>query len=888
MNHNGTETRVRTARLVSPLEACVHDLVDEQCLRRPRSVAVQFKDRSLTYGELSCASNRVARVLASAGVRRGMRVGLFVERSIEMITALLGILKTGAAYVPVESAHGTSRLEYIAGEGGFTSLITNKEFVRRLPDTKCQVFALEDLLTAASDENADAFESAVESCDLAYIIYTSGSTGKPKGVQIEHRSVVNFLHSMQREPGLSASDVLLAVTTLAFDIAGLEILGPLSTGGRVVLVTRETGSTASALMQALESSGATVMQATPATWRLLLEAKWGGNPRLKALVGGVTLPVEMAHALLARTAEVWNLYGPTETTIWSSIYRVTGREQSVVPIGRPIDNTQLHILDGDRSPVPAGQAGELYIGGEGLARGYFNREDLTAERFVPDPFSTRPGARLYRTGDLARRDANGDICFLGRSDHQIKLRGFRIELGEIESLIAQYPGVRQCVVVLRDDQKEQKILVAYLVSESDVPVSSTKLRAHLAGRLPEYMWPAAFVRLAALPLTPNGKTDRANLPAPRFSDFQDLEGYLAPTTTAQRKLAAMWQDILGVAPIGIRTSFFELGGHSLLAARLFMNIRAKFGKDLPTSTLFQAPTIEELAKALAGGLVNEHRNLVPIQTSGTKPPFFCVHGGLGGSLFLNPLASYLDKDQPVYALESDGLDGQPFRYRTIEEMASSYIQQIKRVQPLGPYYLGGYCLGGVVAFEIAQQLVRNGDHVGFLGQFSAPLFYNSRNALPNNSKPKRVSPSVRSVLRHMRRRLRYFRNAIQTQIATLGYGVFHALERPVPQRMRTMYVVRSLTRMEQSYIPKPYQGTVHAFYAREGGFSDPYRGWAGLAKKHEIHVIGDSEVNARRAIMDEPLVRQLAAELSECLAAEVECEGGQIDSPLACIDVTNG
>src|SRR5271166_3232546 len=457
-----TEWRDRDSRLQDQNLLCVHQLFQDAVFRNPNAVAVQFHDGTLSYAELDSRSNQLGHFLRKRGIGPDVLVGLLVERSLEMVVGLLGILKAGGAYVPLDPAYPRDRIKYVLDDARIKLLLTQAPLLPSIPATSADVVRLDPDWHAFQREDCGPVAADVSPSNLAYVIYTSGSTGKPKGVQLEHRSVVNFLYAMRRAPGMTANDVLVAVTTLSFDIAVLEIYLPLLVGGRLVVASREATVDGRLLMKLLEQSGATIMQATPTAWRVLLESGWEGNPKLKVLVGGEGLPVDLARQLAMRCGSVWNMYGPTETTIWSSVYKVEGRDQKLVPIGTPIANTTFHILDANRHPV---EEGELCIGGDGLARGYFERDDLTAEKFVPDPFSASPGARLYRTGDLARRRSDGNVEFLGRIDHQVKIRGFRIELGEIEAVLEQHSGVSQAVVVAREDIPGDKRLVAYVVPE---------------------------------------------------------------------------------------------------------------------------------------------------------------------------------------------------------------------------------------------------------------------------------------------------------------------------------------------------------------------------------------------------------------------------------------
>ena len=424
-----------------PQDLCIHELLEAQAKRSPQAIAVEFAGRSLTYAELHCRANQLAHLLRKHGVQPEVLVAIYMERSLEMVVALLGILKAGGAYVPLDPSHGRDRVQYILDEAQPKALITHDSLLKSLPSTSADVICLDSAWRSLKGENTDPVASDVSASNRAYVIYTSGSTGRPKGVQIEHRSVVNFLCSMRREPGMSSDDVLVAVTTISFDIAALEIYLPLLTGAKLVVASREATYDGRLLKDLLKRSRATVMQATPATWRLLVEYGWQCDRKLKVLVGGDTLSPELARALVARCGQVWNMYGPTETTIWSSVYRLERLDEHLIPIGRPIANTTFYVLDDHRRMVPVGSEGELYIGGAGLARGYLNQPGLTAERFVCDPFDSRVGARMYRTGDLARHRQDGNLEFLGRLDHQVKVNGFRIELGEVEAVLEQHPRI---------------------------------------------------------------------------------------------------------------------------------------------------------------------------------------------------------------------------------------------------------------------------------------------------------------------------------------------------------------------------------------------------------------------------------------------------------------
>jgi amino acid adenylation domain-containing protein len=579
---------------------CMHHRFADRAQRSPDVVAIVCENLQMNYGELNVRADRFARRLRKMGVGPEVCVAICMKRSLEMVVGLLGILKAGGAYVPLDLAYPKDRLSFILQDSGAALLVTQDSLVRDVPelagtDADPRVICL-DIESAFDPETGTDSETVTAESDarsLAYILYTSGSTGLPKGVQISHSALENFLDSMQETPGFCASDVLLAVTTLCFDIAGLELWLPLITGGTVVIASAEVCRDAKSLAGLLAHSGATVMQATPATWRMLLDCGWEGNPGLKILCGGEAWGKNLAEALLLRSESVWNMYGPTETTVWSGVTQV--KTPGAPPLGWPIGNTKFYVLDRHLRPVPAGCCGELHISGSGLARGYRNRSDLTAEKFVPNPFSSEPGGRLYKTGDSVRYGFEGELHFVGRKDSQVKIRGFRVELAEIEAALKSHEKVREGVVLVREGDSGEKHLVAYTVSQPGARVSPEQLRMHLKQRLPVYMVPATFVELEKLPLTPNGKIDRKALPVPERRRAN--EGYEMPRTPAEEVLVEIWAKVLGLDRVGIHDNFFEIGGNSIHSIRIVALAReAGFLLDDRIRTLFENPTVAALAE----------------------------------------------------------------------------------------------------------------------------------------------------------------------------------------------------------------------------------------------------------------------------------------------------
>jgi amino acid adenylation domain-containing protein len=569
---------------------CAHQLLEASAIRAPGDPALTVGGETLSYGDLDRRANRLARLLQAQGVKPRDLVAFCLDRTEDIPVTMAAAFKAGAAYVPLDPTHPQDRLRYVVEDSQAACVVTLRRFASLFDESTTRLVILDaaqDALGALSD---DPLATVVDPDDLAYVIYTSGSTGRPKGVEVEHRNLVAFLDAMAREPGFRESDVLLTVTTPAFDISGLEIWLPLMKGARIVMASRVDVIDGSRLAELIRAHGVTVLQATPATWRLLLDAGWEGKADLKALCGGEAMPRDLAASLLGKVGELWNMYGPTETTIWSTLSRVVDAA-GPIPIGRPIANTRVRVLDAKGRQVPIGVVGELCIGGEGVARGYRNRPDLTSEKFVVlDPLGDGP-ERLYRTGDLARFQNDGQLVFIGRRDHQVKVRGYRIELGEIEAVLAACRGVRECTVIVREDAPGDQRLTAYVTADPNTAFDAEAAKAALRERLPEYMTPGVFVVLDALPLTPNGKIDRAALPRPAAARPSSAGQGVDLMNPDQRRVAQIWKDLLNVDHVGLNDNFFDLGGHSLLLVKLHARLKTEFAIDLPLVELFQRTTV---------------------------------------------------------------------------------------------------------------------------------------------------------------------------------------------------------------------------------------------------------------------------------------------------------
>jgi amino acid adenylation domain-containing protein len=623
----------------------LHGLFEAQAKRTPERLALSFENQNFTYGELDRRANLLARYLRRRGVGREVVVGLLIDRSPAMVISLLAILKAGGAYLPLDPEYPQQRLSYMMRDAGVKLVVSQRGLASKVAEPGIDVLCVDEEQEQIALENAGELEVEVGGEELAYIIYTSGSTGQPKGVMLAHRSVCNFMHTMRRRPGLVEDDVLLAVTTLSFDIAALELFLPLTVGARVHLVTRRVATDGEQLALALSDCGATVMQATPSTWRLLLAAGWKGDERLTILCGGEALTRELSETLLEKSASVWNMYGPTETTIWSAVSELES-SAGPVPLGLPIANTQCYILDELWQPVPLGVSGELYIGGDGLARGYFNRPELTAEKFIPDGFGKKAGGRLYSTGDLARYRPDGAIEYLGRVDQQVKVRGYRIELGEIETVLESHPTVEQSVVVVHESEEGAKRLVAYVVGAQGRAPRTSELASYVKENLPEYMVPASFVALDRLPLLPNGKVDRRSLPEPDLSRPELENAYVAPRNRTEEALAEVWSSVLGVSEVGIDDSFFELGGDSILSVQVVARAY-QHGIRVTPKQMFDHKTIRELAKEVSSAPVEAEDNLASVTTRMSQAPLTrAAREGAIPLSFAQQRLWFLDRLQP--------------------------------------------------------------------------------------------------------------------------------------------------------------------------------------------------------------------------------------------------
>ncbi|MEH2381686.1 MAG: amino acid adenylation domain-containing protein [Nostoc sp.] len=711
-----------------PENKCFHQLFEAQMEETPDAIAlnarsamsamgyayaVVFDKQQLTYRELNIRANQLAHHLQKLGVVPDVIVGICVELSLEMIVTLLGILKAGGAYLPLDPSLPQERLKFMLKDAQVSVLLTQEKLLKHFEDFSNPIICIDKDWATITEHSQENPTSCVTLDNLAYVIYTSGSTGNPKGVLLQHRGLSNLAASQIEVFNLQPSNHILQFASLSFDASIFEIVMALQTGATLYLANKESLLPGQPLLQLLREKAITHVTLPPAVLAVLPTESL---PALQTIIcAGESCTDDIVKRWWNSQRRFFNAYGPTEATVWSTIAEISTMSEKP-PIGRPIANTQIYILDKHLQPLPIGIAGELYISGEGLAQGYLNRPELTTEKFILNPFSDKNQARLYQTGDLARYRPDGNIEFLGRIDNQVKIRGFRIELSEIETVLSHHQSVQKAIVIAKDNLSDDKYLVAYIVPNVETQNFPSLLRKFLKEKLPEYMIPKAFVVLDSLPLTASGKVDRLALTeldsyASRLID----KTFIAPRTPTELTLAKIWAEVLNIERVGIYDNFFDLGGDSFLTVRLMKQIHKQFERELPLSSLFLNPTIESLASSLslkADSL--PWSPLVPIQTAGVNPPFFCVHPIFGVVFPYYELAHHLGKNQPFYGLQPIGLDGKSSPLTNIEDMAAHYIEALRSVQPKGPYFLGGWSFGGWVAFEMAQQLQKSGEEVALL------------------------------------------------------------------------------------------------------------------------------------------------------------------------------
>ncbi|MEE8523271.1 MAG: non-ribosomal peptide synthase/polyketide synthase [Thermoanaerobaculia bacterium] len=862
---------------------CLHELFEAQVARTPDAVAVVFEDavagrRALTFEELNRRANRLAHHLRDMGVGPEVLVGLYSERSLEMVVGLWAILKAGGAYLPLDPTHPPERLTFMLEDAGVSILLGQQGLVDELPHQAPLVVYLDDEAPASREDNLGAW---VDPDNLAYVIYTSGSTGRPKGVEITHLGLVNYLSWCTEAYEVALGQGSLVHSSLAFDLTVTSLFAPLLAGKTVRLVPEEGGP--EALATALRTgSDWSLLKITPAHLDLLshqLPAEEAAGRTRAFVIGGEALSAESLRFWQQHAPEsrLINEYGPTETVVGCCVYEVEpgSRLRGPVAIGRPIANARIHVLDRHLRPLPVGAVGELCIGGPAVARGYHHRPALTAEKFVADPCGDEPGARLYRTGDLARYRPTGELEFLGRRDQQVKIRGFRIELGEIEAVLLEHPAVREAVVCLHRPAPGDERLIAYLVADEEPDPG--ELRAALKRNLPDYMVPSTFLFLDRMPLAASGKVKRSALPPPEEISAVPEDRVEEPRDSLERELVRLWEEVLGRRPIGIREDFFDLGGHSLLGAHLIVEVQNRFGHELSLTALFQGPTVEAMAAALRQESAPSPPSiLVPLQPEGDHKPFFCVHAASGDVLCYRALAQELGTDQPFYGLQSPRLiadhPAAEEPWDSVEDIAQGYIDAIRTVQAEGPYFLGGWSFGGVVAFEMAQQLVAQGQRVDLVALLDTSAIPDGEpEGTDEIDEAGRVLAFFETYFRFSVDDLRQALPAIEPD-QRLAHIVEHWRQNGQVDRDFSVESMRHFLdihiaheRAARRYVRRPYPGQVTLFRARDQRrreAENPTMGWDQLAAGGvTVHAVA----GRHQEMIFPPLVESLARELKRCL-----------------------
>jgi amino acid adenylation domain-containing protein len=839
--------------LPSPEGLCVHELFERRAEETPAATAVVFEGGELTYAELNARANRLAHRLRALGVVPDARVAICAERTPEMVAGLLAVLKAGGAYVPLDPAYPEERLRWLLEDSAPVAVLAHGSLAARFAGAGVPVLELDAGSPAwAEGPETNPGRGALLPDHLAYVIHTSGSTGRPKGVMVTHRAVGRQAAAVRSGFGLRADDRVLQFASIAFDAAVEEIFGALLTGAALVLRSEAWLEGAHAFWGRCAENRVSVADLPTRFWQLLLDEPGAAVPECVRLlaIGGEAVEPAALRAWFGRDGyrpPLLNTYGPTETTVNATLGEVAGDPATWRSIGRPVANTRAYLLDAAGEPVPVKVAGELYLGGGQVARGYQDRPGLTAERFVPDPFAREPGARLYRTGDVGRWRPDGSIEFLGRTDFQVKIRGFRIELGEIEARLAEHAAVGDAVVLAREDVPGERRLVAYCVADEGLDVES--LRAHLAQRLPSYMVPVAFVRLDAFPATAGGKVDRRALPAPE-GDALAADAYEAPVGETEEVLAEIWAEVLGVERVGRHDSFFEIGGHSLLAVRVVSRMRQVLEAPVALAHLFSHPTIESFAARLAGA-DEQHRSdrAIAIRPTGSRPPVFLAYDGMGSTLYAQVLQRHIDAEIPVYALPSPSPSEPPLR--TVEAMAARLVRMILEVQPSGPYRLAGWSFGGVLSYEAAAQLIGRDETVEFVGMFDTPRPGGSAAAARAHAEsqdPRLDHALVLHALRTADTTADGGGAESDEEIAAAGDGDLETFVRKcredgllprhvtVAQARAVRDRLRSHQRAVREYSPPPLPVLLHQFPAGEGGLTDPTLGWGSFHPRGRLRV----------------------------------------------------
>ncbi len=869
-----------------PTELTFHELFEEQVVNTPNNSAVVFNGTKLTYFELNKKSNQLARLLRSKGVGPEKIVGLLVsDNTIEMVIGMIGVLKAGGAFLPIDSSFPKDRIEFIINDSDAVLLLTQGES-KEINSLGIECINLENQ-SVYSGEYSD-LEKINDPKNLVYVFYTSGSTGKPKGVQIEHTSIVNQIYGLEKRYSFNSSLRHILLAPFTFDPAVQQIFLPLTSGGTLFLVSKSTKHNLKELWEFILSNKIDIVNTVPSLMSVLLDQAGSRNGLhfRYIILAGETFSKNLYLRINEKlyVDKIINIYGPTEATINTTLYECNQKEiNNSIPIGKPLMNYNVLILDDQQNLVPVGTGGEICISGVGLARGYLNNSELTKEKFVPNPF--QPDQRIYKTGDLGRWLEDGNIEFLGRVDHQIKINGIRVELGEIESILNQHLKIKESVVISQKDSAGVTRLIAYIIPIENQNLINEDLRNFLKERLPDYMVPSTFVFLDEFPVTSHGKVDRNALPDPEQININFDSNYIPPSNEIENQLTKIWEKVLGIEKIGVKDNYFDIGGTSLMAMILFSEIEKVFGKNLPLATIIDSPNIEKLSKIISNDNWSDAWSpLVAIQTEGSKPPFFCLHGHRGNVIGFQDLARKMGSDQPFYGLQAEGLDGKPIKESSITEMAEKYVREILKVQPVGPYYLGGWCMGGTLAYEMAQILEAAGKKVALVAMIETNVCTNYPKRLADDTFFRHAFHKIFDRLKYEisihrtltnKERLKYLWRKTQARFIKIQVKVENLLDPflkkfniklPHSWSFKQSNLVDMHEKAIVNYKAKPYFGTVAIFRANNqplGVYPDPSLGWGELIKgKLILEEFPGHHLNT----FIEPSVKDLAKKMNEAIS----------------------
>jgi amino acid adenylation domain-containing protein len=883
----------------------IHTLFEHQANRTPTKNALICEEEVLSYAELNARANQLANYLRQHHKEKLSLVGICLPRSSGMVVAILGALKAGAAWLPLDPLHPRERKRLVLKDAGEPLLLTDSSMVREFSDYESRIVLMDSDWRRISSFSPSNPPNASAPSDLAYLIYTSGSTGRPKGVMVSHESLCHYVGAMRMPLSISERDVYLHTATVSFSSSVRQLFVPLMCGASVVIATGADIQQPQLLFKLIQNHRVTIIDIVPSYWRNCIDSLLALDveDRTRLLQNNVRLVLSASEPLfsdlpmkwryeLGHPAELINMFGQTETTGIVTTYPIPLHDDDrvrMVPIGRPIANTGIYILDDQRRPVPAGAAGEIYVSGPSVGLGYLNLPEATAESFVPSPFPEITGPRLYKTGDLGCMGPDGALEFLSRVDDQVKVRGVRIEPSEVTVALRECPDLKDVIVVAREDELNVRRLVAYVVRNAGASPTASSLRQFLRDRLPEYMIPAAFVFLDTMPRLPSGKVNRLALPSPGQQRPESDRSFTMPRTTLEWHLVAIWQEVLSLDVVEITDNFFDIGGNSMTAFRLLAEIQKRLGRELPYSALHRAPSVELLAALLReDGISPSTTSLIPLQTQGTKPPFFWIHGEVSDAF----LPRYLGSEQPIFGLIHQSSDGKPAKYKTVEDIASHYLDEMQTVQPDGPYFLGGYCFGGLVAIEIAHQLKAQGKSVELLVALEpSPLKKCGRSALVPTASPAVSShpAGIRAEgLRHINnlkklsfwQRIRYVSVRVRLKIAgrlrIFTSPVKEAMKKTVcdfcvrynralPVSVRSFYILHVYRQARSLYSLRTFPGVVELIVQESE--DDSPESWNGLAHETVVHKVATT---SHTQILRQPYLREWAVQLKVRLEAAQE------------------